>query len=174
MLLVHWATYYINMLSQWLAPLILGHQTALLSCPGFILLSPLPKMVRSILSGSKWICQGPIIFLTQFLVTLGENENEDFWEWKEKVWSDQAYWTIKDFTFGGWPVNFCGKKFPFKPNMFHLCFVNFIWCMLQQTKNIVYLCLKSVQMFGKERESPCIQQLCFCQSGALNGRIFGE
>ena len=46
--------------------------------------------------------------------------------------------------------------------------------MLQQTKNIVYLCLKSVQMFGKERGSPCIQQFCFCQSGALNGSIFGE
>jgi len=50
MLLVHWATHYKNMLTQWLAPLILGHQTAHLSCPGFILLSPLPKMVKSILS----------------------------------------------------------------------------------------------------------------------------
>ena len=79
---------------------------------------------------------------------------------------------IKDFTFGGGPVNFCGK-FPFTPNRFHLCFVNSIWCMLQQTKNIVYLCLKSVQMFGKERGRPFIQQFCFCQSGALNGRIFG-
>lgn len=25
-------------------------------------------------------------------------------------------------------------KFLFTPNRFHLCFVNFIWCMLQQTK----------------------------------------
>lgn len=61
------------------------------------------------------------------MVTLGESENEDFWEWKGKVWSDQAYWTIKDFTFGGGLVNFCGK-FPFTPNRFHLCFGNFIWC----------------------------------------------
>ena len=44
-------------------------------------------------------------------------------------------------------------KFLFTPNRFHLCFVNFIWCMLQQTKNIVYVRLKSVQMFAKEREN---------------------
>ena len=44
-------------------------------------------------------------------------------------------------------------KFLFTPNRFHLCFVNFIWCMRQQTKNIVYMRLKSVQMFAKEGEN---------------------
>ena len=53
MLPVHRATRYESKLTQWLAALILGCQTALLSCPGFILLSPLPKMVKSILSGEQ-------------------------------------------------------------------------------------------------------------------------
>ena len=110
--------------------------------PRIHLALPSPKMVKLILSGEQVNMSRAHYFKTQGLVTLGENENEDFWEWKEKVWSDQAYLTVKDFTFGGRPVNFCGK-FPFKPNRFHLCFVNFIWLCFSKQK-ILSTCIWKV------------------------------
>ena len=80
-------------------------------------------------------------FKTQFFVTLSENENEDFWEWKGKVWSDQAYWMIKDFTFG---------KFLFKLNRFHLCFVNFFDVCFSKQK-ILSTCLWKVSRCLEKR-----------------------
>ena len=132
MLLVHWATHYKNMLTQWLASLILCHQTALLSCPGFLLLCPLPKMIRSILSGEQVNMSRAHYFRTQFLVTLGENEIEDFWEWKGEVWSDQAYLTVKDFTCGGGPVNLCGNFYLHQTGSIYVLLILFGVCFSKQ------------------------------------------